>query len=87
MSALLASKDVYTKKHSAARSKFSELFVKTTLFDVEASRIVGNSFASRQSADYDMHAFISIEEATLLLHDARHFYDLTLTYFRQHPVD
>ncbi len=87
VSALLRSKNTYTKKHSAARSKFSELFVKTKLFDVEASRIVGNCFAARQSADYDMQAYISEDEAALLLSDARQFYDLTVAYFREHPVE
>lgn len=86
VNALLASCNVYTKKHSAVRSKFSELFVKTKLFDLEASRIVGNCFASRQSADYDMQAFISVDEAALLLHDARHFQQLTLAYFREHSI-
>lgn len=84
--ALLATQNVTTKKHSAARAKFSELFVKPGLFDVEASKIVGNAFAARQSADYDMESFISQPEAALLLADARTFYALTLDYFATHPV-
>lgn len=59
--ALLASEGMYTKKHSAARAKFSELFVKTGRFDVQASKIVGNNFDARQSADYDMEADITEE--------------------------
>ena len=84
--ALLASESVYTKKHQTARAKFSELFVKTGKFDVQASKIVGNNFAARQSADYDMEAFLSEAEAQLLLDDAKTFYDLTRTYFAQNPV-
>lgn len=57
--ALLATEHVYTKRHQAARAKFSELFVKTGRFIVESSRIVGNSFAARQSADYDMESYLS----------------------------
>ena len=44
---LLATESVYTKRHQAARAKFSELFMKTGRFSVESSRIVGNSFAAR----------------------------------------
>ena len=47
--ALLATEGVYAKRHQAARAKFSELFVKTARFSVEASKIVGNNFAARQS--------------------------------------
>lgn len=84
--ALLASEQVHTKKHQAARAKFSELFVKTGRFDVQASKIVGNSFAARQSADYDMDSFLSDVEAQLLLDDAKEFYTLTTAYFEQNPV-
>ncbi len=84
---LLTSEGVHTKKHQAARAKFSELFVKTGRFDVQASKIVGNNFAARQSADYDMEAFLSDAEAQLLLDDARTFYDLTIAYFAQNPVE
>jgi uncharacterized protein (UPF0332 family) len=84
--ALLASEGVYTEKHETARAKFSELFVGSARFDVQASKIVGNTFAARQAADYDMDAFISNAEAQLLLDDAKIFYDLTLTYFAQKPA-
>lgn len=77
---------MYTKRHQAARAKFSELFVKTGRFSVEASKIVGNNFAARQSADYDMEAYLSEGEAQLLLDDARTFHDLTIDYFKQNPV-
>ncbi|RYF66768.1 MAG: HEPN domain-containing protein, partial [Cytophagaceae bacterium] len=61
-------------------------FVKTGRFDVQASKIVGNSFAARQSADYDMDSFLSDVEAQLLLDDARAFYALTTAYFDRNPV-
>ena len=84
--ALLATENVYTKRHQAARAKFSELFVKTGRFTVESSRIVGNSFAARQSADYDMESYLSEGEAQLLLDDARTFHNLTIDYFNQNPI-
>ncbi len=55
--------------------------------DVEASRVVGNCFAARQSAECDMQACISEDEAALLLSDARQFYALTPVYFREHLVE
>ncbi|WP_020604528.1 HEPN domain-containing protein [Spirosoma spitsbergense] len=84
--ALLASEGIYPDKHQTARAKFSEFFIENARFDVQASKIVGNSFAARQAADYDLDAFISDAEARLLLDDAKTFYDLTLTYFAQNPV-
>ncbi|SOD79765.1 HEPN domain-containing protein [Spirosoma fluviale] len=84
--ALLATEGIATKKHQAARAKFSEFFVKTGRFDVQASKIVGNSFAACQSADYDMEAFLSEAEAELLLEDSRAFYEQTIAYFAQNPV-
>lgn len=84
--ALLATENVYTKRHQVARAKFSELFVKTGRSSVESSRIVGNSFAARQSADYDMESYLSEGEAQLLLDDARTFHNLTIEYFKQNPV-
>lgn len=85
--ALLATEGITTKKHQAARAKFSEFFVKTGRFDVQASKIVGNSFAARQSADYDMEAFLSEAEAQLLLEDSRTFYEQTIAYFAQNPIE
>ena len=84
--ALLTTEGVYTKRPQAARAKFSELFVKTGRFSAEASKIVGNSFAARLSADYDMEAYLSEVEAQLLLDDARVFCDLTIDYFKQNPI-
>ncbi len=84
--ALLASEGVYPEKHQAARARFSELFVKNGRFSVDASKIVGNNFAARQAADYDVDAFLCDAEAQLLLDDAKTFYDLTRTYFARNPV-
>lgn len=80
-SALLVSEGVYTKKHQAARAKFSELFIKTGKIDVQASKISGNAFAMRQAADYDMSSYLTEAEAQLLLDDARAFLQITRDYF------
>ncbi len=86
ISALLLTEGITTKKHTGAQSKFNEHFIKTGLFDIANSKLVARSFDARQSADYDMESAISDEHVQQLLSDARHFYDLTLAYFREHPV-
>ena len=85
--ALLLTEGITTKKHEGARVKFHELFVKTGRFSREAGQILERNFAARQSADYDMEAFLSDAEAQLLLDDARTFYELTTAYFAQNPVE
>nr|WP_293833953.1 HEPN domain-containing protein [uncultured Arsenicibacter sp.] len=85
-SALLASEGVYTKKHQAARAKFSELFIKTGKMDVQASKIFGNAFAMRQSADYDKSSYLTEAEAHLLLDDARTFLQITRDYFANEGI-
>ena len=84
--ALLLTEGIVTKKHEGARVKFHELFIKTSRFSREAGAILERNFVARQSADYDMEAELSEEQAMLLLNGARIFYDLTLTYFEQNPV-
>ncbi len=85
ISALLLSRNVVTKSHEGARSKFHELFVKTRQFTPEISKLIARSADARQSADYNMDVDITEEQAHELLTDARHFYALTLAYFREHP--
>lgn len=87
ISAMLLSRDIVVKSHEGARSKFHELFVKTRQFDPEVSKLVARVAEARQSADYNMDVDITEEQAHELLSDARHFYDLTLAYFREHPVE
>ncbi|WP_245859941.1 HEPN domain-containing protein [Spirosoma aerolatum] len=63
--ALLLTEGITTKKHEGARVKFHELFIKTGRFSRDAGKILERNFAARQSADYDMEAFLSDEEAKL----------------------
>ena len=79
--ALLTSEGALPEKHQAIRARFSELFVGNGRFDVQASKIVGNTISAHHVAEYDVDAFISEVETQLLLDDAKIFYDLTLAYF------
>ncbi len=78
--ALLATEEVYVKKHQAARNKFGELFVNSGRFPKEASQIVGRTFNARQSADYDMETDVTSDQAHVLMTNAQTFYNLTVAY-------
>jgi len=79
--ALLHTKDVSTKTHQGAHTKFAELFIKTSLFPKYASDIINKLFEDRQEADYDLDADITAEEARELIAKASAFLQLTKEYF------
>ena len=53
MNALLVLNEIQTKSHTAAKSKFSQHFVKTGKFDKKYGRLLSELFDWRQKADYD----------------------------------
>lgn len=79
--ALLYTQNVYSKTHQGSRAKFSELFIKTSIFPIETSDTITMLFDYRQEADYDLDEEISYEEAQRLIHKATDFYHLSKTYF------
>ncbi|MGA0559424.1 HEPN domain-containing protein [Larkinella sp. VNQ87] len=80
--ALLFSKGVHARTHQGAHSKFNELFVKSGLFTIEEAKLVSDSFALRQTADYDFEATISDATAYDLVRRTRIFLDTVIAYFR-----
>jgi hypothetical protein len=83
MTALLYTKEVYSKTHQGIRVKFSELFIKTGIFPLEVSDSLALLFDTRQEADYDLDADITVEEASNLIEKAREFVHLTKKYFSE----
>jgi uncharacterized protein (UPF0332 family) len=81
MIALLYSQNVYSKTHQGTRAKFSELFIKTSIFPIEISDSVALLFDYRQEADYDLDEDISKEEAENLIKKATEIYQLSKEYF------
>jgi hypothetical protein len=53
VNALLVLNEIHTKSHSATRSQFSLLFVKTGKFDKKYGRLLSELFDWRQKGDYE----------------------------------
>lgn len=83
MIALLYIKNVYAKTHQGTRAKFSEHFIKTNIFPVEASDTIKMLFDYRQEADYDLDADITMDEARIIIEKARAFYILCKDYYQK----
>jgi uncharacterized protein (UPF0332 family) len=80
---LLYTQNVYSKTHQGARAKFSELFIKTSIFPIDMSDSIALLFDYRQEADYDLDEDITYDEATLLIDKARVIYQMTKAYFQE----
>jgi uncharacterized protein (UPF0332 family) len=80
MTALLYTMDVYAKTHQGVKTKFNELFIKSGRIPQNASEIATLLFDSRQDADYDFDAEVTIEEANNLIVQAKTFLQLTTDY-------
>lgn len=83
MAALLITKDVYAKTHQGTRAKFSELFIKTSIFPEQIAIYIKIAFDLRQEADYDFDADITSEEAHDVIKKVKEFYLLTETYLQR----
>ncbi len=81
--ALLYTQNVYSKTHQGARAKFSELFIKTSIFPIEISDSITMLFDYRQEADYDLDEDIKHDEAENLINKATEIYQLTKAYFQE----
>lgn len=83
MIALLFTRNVFPKTHQGTHAKFAELFIKSGQFPKYASDIITTLFNTRQQADYDLDADITIDEATSLINKANDFLQLTRQYFEK----
>jgi len=82
MRAVLALNGLDYKKHSTVISKFRELYIKTSVFDEELSKIIKMLFTIRGEADYEDFFVISKEETKEQLENARKFYNAIETYLK-----
>jgi uncharacterized protein (UPF0332 family) len=82
MTALLYTQNIYSKTHQGTRAKFSELFIKTSIFPIEISDSIALLFDYRQEADYDLDEDITYEEAENLINKASEIYQLINSYFQ-----
>ena len=81
--ALLYTQNIYAKTHQGAKSKFSELFIKTGVFPIEVSDSISLLFDYRQEADYDLDAEITKEEAGIVIIKATEIFALCSDYFQK----
>ena len=75
----LASKDF--EKHSAVISYFRKEYIKTGKIPVEASRIIGSAFNTRNDSDYEDFYEPSDEDAKEQFNDATRFISIIKDYF------
>ena len=78
MIALLYSQNVYAKTHTGTRVKFTELFIKTSVFPIEVSDSIALIFDYRQQADYNLDEDITPQEAATLINKTVDFYQLVM---------
>ncbi len=78
--ALLYTQNVYAKTHQGTRAKFTELFIKTSVFPIELSDSIALIFDYRQQADYNLDEDITPDEAANLINKAVEFYQLVMAH-------
>ena len=71
--AVLLTKDLKFKRHSAVISAFGKEFVKTGEFDEEYHGYLLDAFREREKGDYDVLLYQSREEAERVLRNAEKF--------------
>jgi uncharacterized protein (UPF0332 family) len=71
MRAVLALEEFDSKKHSGIIARFRENYIRTGLFDVSFSNIIGNAFEMRNDSDYEDFYIISKEDAQIQIENAK----------------
>ena len=78
--AVLALDGVDFKRHSGVISYFREKYIKTGLFSVEYSDIIGKASIIRGKSDYEDFYITTREEAQEQIDNAKLFYDVVSDY-------
>lgn len=80
MRAVLALDGLDFKKHSAVMGKFRERYIKTKIFDVSFSKMIGDAFDIRGDSDYEDFFLVEKEEVVAQLQNAEMFVAAVKTY-------
>ena len=75
-----------SSKHSGVISHFNQEYVKTGVFEKEASKIIRNASALREQADYEDFYKATQEEAADVLEQASKFISAVGGYLRQKGI-
>ncbi|TMA87837.1 MAG: HEPN domain-containing protein [Deltaproteobacteria bacterium] len=81
--ALLNEKGLRFRKHAGVHSAFAEQFVKSGLIDKRYHRWLLAGFSKRITADYGIEAELTLEDATLLIGQAREFLAAAKTFLEK----
>ena len=73
--ALLNERGLRFRKHGGVHAAFGEHFAKTKTLDPKYHRWLLEAFNKRVSADYGVEALLTIEDAKVVIHQAREFLD------------
>ena len=74
-------------KHSAVHAAYGERFAKTKVLDPKFHRLLLQSFEKRLKADYGIDTVLKIEDAELLIQQAREFLEAATAYLAKHESD
>ena len=83
MRSVLALEGVDFSKHSGVSAYFRKQYIKTGIFDIELSDIIGEAFDIRSDSDYDDYYVLSKEEVEEQIENAEKFYNNIEKYLRR----
>lgn len=86
MKGVLALEGMDFSKHSGVSAYFRKQYIKTGIFDIELSDIIGEAFDIRNDSDYDDYYVISKEDVNEQIGNAEKFYSIIKDYLDKRTV-
>lgn len=83
MRSVLVLEGVDFSKHSGVLAYFRKQYIKTGVFDVELSDMIGEAFDIRNDSDYDDYYVISKRDVEEQIENAEKFYHVIEVYHRK----
>lgn len=83
MKSVLALEGIDFSKHSGVSAYFRKQYIKTGIFDVELSDIIGEAFDIRNDSDYDDYYIILKEDVIEQIENAEKFYNIIKQYIEE----
>jgi uncharacterized protein (UPF0332 family) len=80
MKSVLALEGMDFSKHSGVSAYFRKQYIKTGIFSVELSDIIGEAFDIRNDSDYDDYYILSKEDVNEQIENAEKFYHTIKQY-------
>lgn len=83
MRSVLVLEGVDFSKHSGVLAYFRKQYIKTDIFDVELSDMIGEDFDIRNDSDYDDYYVISKRDVEEQIENAEKFYHVIEAFYRK----